>query len=236
MGVKCRSIYFPNAEMDLIGTYGPDGEYPIYSNLLDVLADHLKTRLKQGYQNVVVATGGTGSGKSTVQLNLCWKLDREWEITPNFVYSLKDLKRKLSNPDGSPISLFDEGSVSLNSLNSQRKEDKVMSVLFDTMRTLGWTTLIALPRWNDLNARVRANHVDFRIICPRKAPLPGYQARGFFHLYKKQIYEISDKIYWQHVGTGTFMPLKPRKQAEYDRLKKASQMKLINEFINEEDD
>lgn len=237
MGILCHSLHFPGKELDLIGTYGPNGENPIYSNLLDVLAEILKERIKKNYQNVVVATGGTGSGKSTSLINLAYKMERDWELTPNFVYSSKELKKKLNDLNGcSPISLFDEGSVSLNSYNSQRKEDKALSVLFDTMRTLGWTTLIALPRWEDLNGRVRANHVDYRIICPRKAPLMGYSARGFFHLYKKHIYELSGKIYWQYQGTGIFPPLKPRRQEEYDRLKKACQMRLINEFIEEEDD
>lgn len=235
MGIPCRSVYFQGYDLDLIGAYGPSGRYPIYSNLLDVLADYLKTRIKNGYQNVVVANGGTGSGKSTVLINLCYKMARDWEIKDNYIYSLADLKRKLSDLDSSPISLFDEGSVSLNSFNSQRSEDKAMSVLFDTMRSLGWTTFIALPRWKDLNARVRTNHVDFRIICPRKAPIPGYTPRGFFHLYKKVVYELNDSIYWQHVGTGIFKPLKPRHDMEYQALKRASQVRLINEFIAEDD-
>lgn len=236
MGLKCQSVHFPGKELDLIGTYGPNGESPIYSNLLAVLAETLKERVRNKYQNVVVATGGTGSGKSTSLIDLAHYMERDWQMAPNFIYTNRDLKRKMSNLNGSPISLFDEGSVSLNSYNSQRAEDKAMSILFDTMRTLGWTTLIALPRWEDLNGRVRTNHVDYRIICPRKAPLMGYSARGFFHLYKKHIYELSGKIYWQYLGTGTFKALTPRKQKEYDELKLAKQKQLIEEFVNSEDD
>ena len=137
MGINCHSIYFQGYDLDLIGTFGPGGKYPIYSNLLDVFADVLKKNIKNGHQNVVVANGGTGSGKSTLLIDLCYKMSRDWELTENYIYSLKDLKRKLSKPDSSPISLFDEGSVSLNSFNSQRAEDKAMSVLFDTMRSWG---------------------------------------------------------------------------------------------------
>lgn len=236
MGVPCASVHFPGHTLDLIGTYGQNGDKPIYSNLLDVLAMVLQDRIKASYQNVVVATGGTGSGKSTSLINLAYKMERDWQMSPNFIYANRDLKRKMRDLSGSPISLFDEGSVSLNSYNSQRAEDKALSILFDTMRTLGWTTLIALPRWEDLNSRVRANHVDFRIICPRKAPLMGYSARGFFHLYRKHIYELSGKIYWQFLGTGIFKPLPPRRQREYDELKRAKQLQLIEEFVNSDGD
>lgn len=235
MGINCHSIYFQGYDLDLIGTFGPGGKYPIYSNLLDVFADTLRKNIKNGHQNVVVANGGTGSGKSTLLIDLCYKMSKDWKLTENYIYSLKDLKRKLSKPDSSPISLFDEGSVSLNSFNSQRAEDKAMSVLFDTMRSWGWSTFIAIPSFNDLNKRVRNTHVDYRLICPRKAPLPGYDPRGFFHVYKKIRYDLTDGIYWQHIGTGLFKKLAPRYDREYQTLKHASQVRLINEFIAEDD-
>lgn len=232
--VEVVSQHFPNLVLTCVGTWGPQGKYPIYSDLTEALAYTCKRRLARNYQNVLCVEGGTGSGKSTESIKFCKAMRRDWSLSENYIYSLSDLKTKLKKKETDCIHLFDEGSVILNSFNSQRAEDKQISVLFDTMRSLRWTTVIAIPEFSSLNKRIRETHVDYRLMCPPKAPLPGMDARGFFHAYKRSKATFSKQSYWMPIGTGIFSPLKPREEQEYQQIKRRAQDKLISKFVEEE--
>lgn len=234
--VEVVSDYFPDLVLTCVGNYGPNGRYPIYSDLIDAMAYTAKTRLKNHHQNVFLIEGGTGSGKSTLAIQICKAIDKDWSLSDNYIYGLTDLKRKLKTKQENCINFFDEGSVILNSFNSQRKEDKQLTVLFDTMRSLNWTTIICIPDYESCNKRIRENHVDYRLICPSKAPLPNRASRGFFNVYKRKRASFQKKVFWLPIGTGIYDALKPQLETEYHQIKRRSQDRILASFINEEDD
>lgn len=212
----------------------------ICSDTMDLFAKELKRRVKDNFQNIVVFEGGTGSGKSSAAIRLAKTMDPKWSITDNYIYSLQDLKDKLQRAeDGekvSPISLFDEAVVSLNSRNSMRTDDKNMLILFNTMRSRGWTTLLCVPSIFDLNKSLRATHVDFKIRCPDKPLLKGYDRRGFleFSKAKRSEYSRAGEPYWYLFAAGIFPPLEPAWDAEYQKLKNQKQDDLLSKFIQTE--
>lgn len=204
---------------------------PIYSDLLTPFAEMLKKRIRSKRQNIIAVVGGTGSGKSTLAIQLCRRIDCKWDLAENYIYSTEDLKRKLSRPDSSPINLFDEGSVSLNSSNSMQKDDKMMVVLFDTMRSRGWTTIICIPSLDSLNKRIRTYHLDYLIMCPNSTPLRGYDKRGFAKIYEHVLRDWGQP--WDKpIGTTLFDKLPPRIDKEYQAIKTEHQDLLIQRFIN----
>lgn len=204
---------------------------PIYSDLLTPFAEMLKKRIRSKRQNIIAVVGGTGSGKSTLAIQLCRRIDYKWDLAENYIYSTEDLKRKLSRPDSSPINLFDEGSVSLNSSNSMQKDDKMMVVLFDTMRSRGWTTIICIPSLDSLNKRIRTYHLDYLIMCPNTTPLRGYDKRGFAKIYEHVLRDWGQP--WDKpIGTTLFDKLPPRIDKEYQGIKTEHQNLLIQRFIN----
>lgn len=204
---------------------------PIYSDLLTPFAEMLKKRIRSKRQNIIAVVGGTGSGKSTLAIQLCRRIDYKWDLAENYIYSTEDLKRKLSRPDSSPINLFDEGSVSLNSSNSMQKDDKMMVVLFDTMRSRGWTTVICIPSLDSLNKRIRTYHLDYLIMCPNSTPLRGYDKRGFAKIYEHVLRDWGQP--WDKpIGTTLFDKLPPRIDKEYQAIKTEHQNLLIQRFIN----
>ncbi len=223
---------FFKKSMDVVAFYD-SGDKAIYKDALKELARVLKARLKAKRQNVVLVTGPTGSGKSTVAIQLARFMDPKWRIDENYVYSSKDLKRKLKDPSSSPITLFDEASVSLNSSNSQRKDDKMMVVLFDTMRSLGWTSILCIPDEMSLNKRVREYHVDFMLKCPARSPLIGYDPRGIVNIYKRE-YRDFGKPYYQLWGASLYDKLQPGIDSQYQAIKREHQRQLIAEFIGDE--
>ena len=207
---------------------------------MDLFVKELKQRVKNGYQNVIVIEGGTGSGKASAAIRLAKTMDPNWSITENYIYSLEDLKKKLERANNgekvSPISLFDEAVVSLNSRNSMRSDDKNMLILFNTMRSRGWTTILCVPSIFDLNKAVRATHVDYKLRCPDKAPIKGLPKRGFleFSKAKRSEYSRSNEPYWYLFASGVYPPLEKEWNEEYQKLKFAKQDDLIMDFINGE--
>lgn len=143
---------------------------------------------------------------------------------------MEDLKNKLSDPNSSPISLFDEGSISLNSNNSMRNDDKMLVALFDTMRSLGWTSVICIPSIDSLNKRIREYHMDYQLICPAMPLISGYDTRGFGQIFEHRLRNFG-RPYNKLIATTLYKPLPPRIDAEYQRIKREHQDRLIQQFI-----
>lgn len=227
---------FLDADLEVVGSYKWSGQTKlIYRDARPAFAKVLRDRIADDYQNVVFCGGETGSGKSTFAIQMCQLVDRNWDLGPNYIYDIQDLRAKLDDPQ-SNVSLFDEGTVTLNSGNSQRTEDKQMAVLFDTMRSLRWTTFIVAPRIQGINKRVRETHVSFMCLVPSQPIIRGYDTRGCVQIYRKISRDWGDKTYWKLEATTLFPKLTPRMQREYDRIKREHQMRLINEFIGDEEE
>lgn len=218
------------AKMEVSRSYN-NGENLIYKNLVKHFARRLRANIRAKHQNVVVVIGSTGSGKSTIAIHICLAIDPKWDLESNYIYDVDDLKRKLKKPQ-SKVSLFDEGSVILNSKNTMKSEDKEIMTLFDTMRSLGWTTVICVPKLASLNKGIRESHLNYVVVCPEKAPLRGYDARGFFHIHTAEHYTWGGDWY-PMIATGTYPKLPKKLQLEYDRIKLEHQMRQINKFIGD---
>lgn len=211
-----------------------DDEYCIYSDMLKVLARQLKGRLKKKYQNVIVVCGPTGSGKSTLALRLIYELNPDWDIRDNYIYDVSDLARKLKHKEtADKISLYDEGSVSFNSLNHARKGDKEQVVLLDTCRSLGWTTVICIPSFYDLNKRIRDHLVDYVLMCPSKPLRFGLETRGFFEVFKPHREPWAKSTYFECQGAGVFDKLTGAIAEEYQAVKFEHQMRLLDQFTKD---
>lgn len=240
-GAPYYNSRWSNKKVHVIGYYKKHTEnILVCSDAMDLFAKELKSRVKNNYQNIIVIEGGTGSGKSTAAIRLAKTMDPKWSITDNYIYSLSDLKDKLERAENgekvSPISLFDEAVVSLNSRNANKVQDREMVILFNTMRSRGWTTILCVPSIFDLNKSVRATHVDYKLRCPDKPILKGYDRRGFleFSKAKRSEYTRSGEPYWYLFTAGVYPPLTEEWDREYQKLKNAKQDVLLNKFINTE--
>lgn len=224
---------FLHTKMDLVGEYStPDIDQGIYSDMLPVMAKRFKERLDDQYQNVIVITGGTGSGKSNLAINLARMLDPHWDLEENIIYSAADMAVKLDHLEtASPISLYDEGSVVLNALNFNRKEDRDFMDLFDSMRSLGWTSILCLPNLKNLNGSLKATHMDYHFICPDKPLVEGYDRRGFFETYVPHTYQWTNKVYNLNCGAGVFSKIPRSVDTVYQDIKRRKQVKIIKKFV-----
>lgn len=224
-----------NRRMHWVRSYFKSGQkYGIYSDAMDVFVKVLAKRIRNHQQNVVVVEGNTGAGKSTLAIQLCYELAKQlkvpFSLEQDYIYSLADLYRKIEDPQASPINLIDEAVLIVNAKRSQTKESVDTVNLFNTMRSLGWTTIMCAPSIFQIDKTVRVVHVDYKVHCSSEdsCPLPGY-GRGFFEVSKARRHEYSKSAepYWVLQCTGVFGSLPPAIDAEYQPIKKAAQMRLI---------
>lgn len=238
-GRKVHNKRYKNQIMHLVTTYVRYGlTLGVYSDAFDRFIRILKKRIRRKLQNVIVIEGDTGSGKSTIGIEIAYALADalgvQFDLKKDMVYALDDLWDKLDDPDASPISLLDEGSVSLNSLNSRRSGDRDAVVLLDTMRSRGWTTIIVLPSIKNLNASVRRVHVNYVIECSSiDNPFVKGYTRGFFEVKDRRESKKrrnDPDPWWNVLFTGIFSPLEPDIDKEYQAIKLGRQMGLIEDM------
>lgn len=206
---------------------------PIYSDLIPAFCRALKRNIKNHHQNCIPVIGMTGSGKSTLAIQLCKEMDYYFSLQADYIYSAIDLADKLDQPEGSvsKVSLFDEATVTLNSFNSARRGDRDIVVLFDTMRSKGWTTFLCIPELRSLNNRVREDHANYLVVCCDKSPLPGYSKRGFFKLFiRSRASQFTNKIFWKPVCYGIYKPLPAKLDKEYQEIKSKHQDLLLDRY------
>lgn len=210
--------------MHLATTYINYGtELGIYTDMMPVFVKKLKKRISDHYQNVIMIDGGTGSGKSTLGINMFFQLDPDWDMENNYAYTTLEFLDLLSDPDSKFI-LVDEATNAINSLDSRSKDNNYIVKLLDMMRSFGRTTALCTPNFMALNHRVQNDHTDFLLAIPDQPLIPAFQRRGFYEVFVPKRNLWSENNYWICAGAGVFPPLDPETQLRYDRLKRAHQI------------
>lgn len=230
--MKAYNKFF-GCEIPIVSIYS-DNKVIYDYEFVKVFAKYLKKRVKNGaHQNGVGYTGRTGSGKSTCALDVIYEMDPDFDLDTNYIYTTTDFTHMLKKKKRNNVVLIDEGSIVLNSMNSQRKNDVLLTVAFDNLRSFGGSYHICIPNLNDLNNRIRANHIDFLVKCPVKSPIPGVSPKGFADLYVHQ-YRDWGKDYYKKVGTFIFPKLPKKIDDVYQRIKLEHQERFIESMPEDE--
>lgn len=227
-----KDPYFP-IQMKMVGTYGPTGDIPIYSNTITALAKKIRARVgaNSDHQAVVVISGGTGSGKSILALQLIKALDKDFRLEDVYIYGPKDLANKIKAGIDQRINWYDEGSVTLNSLETTSKGGRSFSKFFDTQRFMGWISIICIPDSTEINKRIM-KHLDILIQCPDQAPIWGFFNKGFFNVIERT-YHKSGKFWDDTICTGTFKNVPKKLRTEYEKVKKEHAELFTKKFVED---
>lgn len=214
-------------KMHLLAQYSRDGtDYGVYSDMVHVFAKKLKGRISNGYQNVVIIDGGTGSGKSNLAVAVLKEMDPFFDLKAGYCYDTEDYIDLLSDPS-SKLILVDEATNVLNSLEYRDKRSNAAVKLLDMMRSFGRTSILCTPNFAAVNSRVRNDHTDFMLAIPEEPLLRGFKRRGFFELYTRKKNLWADSPYWVCAGAGVFPPMKGELKEEYERVKREHQLKTM---------
>lgn len=227
---------YHNKKMHWVTSYVRYGlELGVYSDAFDIFVKKCKSRIKRNLQNVIIVVGDTGCGKSTwcilFAMALAKELGTTFDLDKDYMYGSEDLWDKLQDPNASPISLFDEGSVSLNSMNSRKSGDRDIVVILDTMRSRGLTTIIALPDIRQCNPSIRRIHANYVIECSSiEHPFVKGYDRGFFEVKNKRFSKkkrYDPDPWWNVLYTGIFPKLPPEIDEKYQKIKRSRQDGLL---------
>lgn len=205
---------------------------PIYSNMVEAIADKIRAKIKAEGQYVLVIRGGTGSGKSNLAMQIIREINPAFKFEETYLYSPVDLARKLESGCAEPINWYDEAIVMFNSLNVMTAGGRMMGSYFDTMRLDHNINILCLPNDEEIDGRVR-KHMDLLIECCEKSPLPkwaDFSPRGFFEVINRRHYR-SGKHYDDVVGVGYCRAVPKRMKIEYEKIKKAHADEFKKKFI-----
>jgi len=218
----------------------------VYSDTFDIFVKVLAKRIKNHQQNVIIANGDTGSGKSTLVIEMCYELAKTLNVPfdlvnekgepKDYIYSVDDLWAKIEDPNASPISLIDEAALVLNSKRSQSNDSLDVVNLFNTMRSRGWTTFLVSPGLYQINKDVRITHADFVLYCSSEDDsfIPGV-GRGLFEVSKAKRTRFAKKNggepYYVLLSTGIFKELPKKIDEIYQPLKQDAQRKLMHNLV-----
>lgn len=225
---------FNNTKMHLIATYRRNGMVMgIYSDAYDLFIKRLAKRIKSDQQNVLMIEGDTGAGKSTLAILMCRDLARKlkvpFSLEKDYIYSVEDLLKKIQDPNASPINLIDEAVLVVNAKRSQSSENIDIVNLFNTMRSLGWTTFLVGPSVFQIDKTLRQVHIDYLIHCTSNddSLRKGF-GRGFFEesKAKRSRFKKNAEPYWYLQMTGVYGKLPDKLNAEYQPIKYKAQMEL----------
>lgn len=234
-----KSVYFKEP-LKSVGCYYYGGRrHFVYVNLINRLALWIKAKIEKDNQVLIIITGATSSGKSTLAVwiikELCDIFGWPFDFDDVYLYSSKDLARKLKRKCPNRINWFDEGSVAMDSLSTTSKEGKLFSQFFNTMRLRHYITIICSPVADgELNKRI-TKHADLYIECPDKSPFPNqfkFQARGFFYVSTRIEY-ASGKKWDDRIATGVYKKLPKKIKEEYEKIKLSKNTDFEEVFIKE---
>lgn len=205
--------------------------YGIYSDMMHVILKLMRQRVRDRYQNVVGIDGEAGSGKSSLALELIWGLEPGWDLEPNYCYTTVHILDKFSHwSSRSPITLIDEGTKAINSLNSRKADDNTFVQLLDTLRSFGGSTVICSPNFWAINKRVRNDHVNLLLAIPDKPLIKGFDRRGFYQVYVPQRGLFAEEVFWKQVGAGIYADLTEEQKRIYEPVKLRNQRESLEEI------
>ena len=231
-----KSVYFDRPLKAVASYYYGDKLQLVYSNLINRLALKIKAKIEKDNQALIVISGPTSSGKSTLAVwiikELCSLFGWPFDFDDIYLYSPEDLARKLKRKSANKINWFDEGSVAMDSLSTTSKVGKLFSQFFNTMRLRHYITIVCSPDDAELSKRIM-KHADLFLECPSKSPFPPqfkFQARGFFYVSYRVTY-ASGKRWEERIATGTYNKLPKKLKDEYEAIKKNRNVDFEDEFI-----
>ena len=234
-----KSMYFNEPLKAVASYYYGDKMQLVYTNLINRLALWIKAKIEKDNQVMIVISGLTSSGKSTLAIwiikELCAVFGWPFDFNDVYLYSSKDLARKLKRKCPNKINWFDEGSVAMDSLSTTSKEGKLFSQFFNTMRLRHYITIVCSPSADrELNKRI-LKHADLYIDCPDKSPFPPqfkFQAKGFFYVSFRIEYD-SGKKWEERIATGIYNKLPRALKKQYEEIKLSRNTDFEEVFIKE---
>lgn len=117
---------------------------------------HLKRRIRQNKNNIVVIVGQTGSGKSYSGIRLAELLDPTFSVE-RCLFKAEDFVGMVENhdlPKGAVI-LWDEVGLSMDARNFQSIGNKLVAYVLESFRYMNLTLILSVPSLSFCDVKLR---------------------------------------------------------------------------------
>lgn len=198
-------------------------------DLLDVLVADMHRNVNQKYDNVLLATGGEGSGKSSIIYDICSKYDPErFDIRESYTYDMDTLRERFASGDyGNGIFWMDETTQVASNREWQSEDNKDFVSMLETFRSKKFLFAGCAPKLERVDVYLRDFRMRYQIICkPLEFPRFGYKKRGYFELKKRN----DESLEMEHVAYGLYDPMPKEIEEIYEPLKEDFQERKRKEI------
>lgn len=99
----------------------------LYDGILDHFVEDCQRNIENEYDNVIVVFGREGSGKSTFAIELAKKLNPDFNLETDYIYTYEEMVQAITDPDMSDIGrvfLLDETSSIMNNRDAMTTSSK----------------------------------------------------------------------------------------------------------------
>ena len=189
----------------------------LYKDLLQKLAADMHNNVADNFDNIVMVSGGEGSGKSNAAFQILQAYSPGFDMNSTYVYNMDGIRERFAMKDyGGGLFWMDETSQIASNRTWQSDDNKDLVSILETSRSKGFTIVGCVPKLDRVDLYLRETRMQYHIIChPMNFPSIGYKKRGVFELYKRN----RETLNMDHVGYGLYDPMPPEASAIYEPIK-----------------
>lgn len=206
----------------------------LYKDLLKKLADDMHQNVRANYDNVILATGGEGSGKSSLMYQILKSYKKDWndatDIEQSYTYNMDLLRERFAAADwGNGMFWMDETTQIASNRDWQSDDNKDFVSVLETFRSKKFLFGGCAPKIERVDIYLRDFRMRYRAHCqPVTFEHAGLCKRGIFELFKRD--DVTGEM--RHIGYGRYDPIPAEADAIYQPLKEACQDRLREKIAN----
>lgn len=200
----------------------------LYKDLMDLLVKDMHRNVAKDYDNVLLITGGEGSGKSGCMYDLLHRFKSNWDdekdIAQSYTYNMDFLRERFQKADfGNGIFWMDETTQIMSNRDWQSQDNKDMVSILETFRSKKFLFGGCAPKLERVDVYLRDFRMRYHIhVQPMTFKSTGYMPRGIFELEKRN--PQSGEL--EHCGYGLFPDMPQSAKEIYLPLKESCQEAL----------
>ena len=196
----------------------------LYKDLMDLLIKDMHRNVAKDYDNVLLITGGEGSGKSACMYWVLRSYKDDWtdaDITKSYTYNMDYLRERFQKSDfGNGIFWMDETTQIMSNRDWQSQDNKDMVSILETFRSKKFLFGGCAPKLERVDVYLRDFRMRYHIhVQPMAFKTTGYMPRGIFELEKRN--PQSGEM--EHCGYGLYPDMPEEAQQIYLPLKESCQ-------------
>lgn len=186
----------------------------LLKDLLAKLAEDMHKNVSRDYDNVVLITGGEGSGKSAAMYWLLRTFKGDsWtdeDIRECYTYNMDFMRERMQDEDwGCGMFWMDETTQIASNRDWQSSDNKDFVSMLETFRSKKFLFGGCTPKLERVDVYLRDFRMRYHIhVQPVAFPTTGYMPRGIFELFKRD----AQSGEMRHVGYGLYpdMPIEAK--------------------------